>query len=329
MTYSYFGESKLKVSDICLGTMDFGTLVPAERSWKIMDRYLEYGGNFFDTANVYAFWNPGGKGGESERVLGEWIRERGVRDRVVVATKLGFARPGDAVGLRSEQIMTHCEESLKRLGVETIDLYYAHLDDRRTPLEESLEAFDRLVRQGKVREIGASNYTAWRLERALNASRRMGVAQFCCLQQRYSYLRLQVGTALEPQQPVTDDVLDFCLEENFPLLAYTPLLGGCYVRDDRKLPPQYLGEDTEIRLSTIRNMAYELGITANQLVLLWLLRNTPKAIPVIGTSSLKHFDENMESINMSIAPEDLQILNDAGPCNEKRLILIGDEDTEF
>ena len=160
------GKTGVEVSVFCLGTMDFGTHTDPETSYKLLDLYVEKGGFFLDTANVYARWWPGYVGGESETLLGRWMHERKNRSRLFLATKVGFEMPGVERGLRAHQIEEECEKSLKRLGIETIDLYYAHRDNPNTPLEETLEAFYRLIKAGKVRFIGASNYPAWWLEEA-------------------------------------------------------------------------------------------------------------------------------------------------------------------
>ncbi|HUX37708.1 MAG TPA: aldo/keto reductase, partial [Rectinemataceae bacterium] len=135
------GNTGVEVSQLCLGTMFFGTSTDRESSFRLLDQYLESGGGFLDTANIYARWVPGFEGGESESLLGRWMRERRNRSRLFVATKVGFEMPGVDRGLRSDQIQKECEKSLGRLGLETIDLYYAHVDDPNTPLDETLEAF--------------------------------------------------------------------------------------------------------------------------------------------------------------------------------------------
>lgn len=317
------GKSGLTVSEICLGTMDMGTLVSRERSYEVLDTYYEMGGNFIDTANVYAWWNPGGKGGESEALISDWMRARKNRANIVIATKVGGGAPGTHYGLDAKHIVTECEASLKRLCVDVVDLYYAHLDDCATPLEETMDTFDSLVRQGKVRAIAASNFTLWRLDRAIQLSRARGRKEYCCLQQRFSYLRIMTGTAFLPQRPITDDIVEYADAEQFPLLAYTPLLGGCYVRDDRKLPPQYASPDSDKRLAAVRALAKELGVSANQVVLAWLLQNTPKILPVVASGNATHLRENLSATDIILTVEQLAMLNQAGACNEKRLILIG------
>lgn len=160
------GKTGLQVSALCKGILYYGNRIGNEMSYHLMDRYVDAGGSFFDTANIYSCWIPGFQGGESETVLGQWMRDRKNRSQMFVASKLGFAYQDVEKGLRAKQIQMECEKSLQRLQTDFIDLYYAHVDDRDTPLEETMDAFDRLIKAGKVRCIGASNFLAWRLEKS-------------------------------------------------------------------------------------------------------------------------------------------------------------------
>jgi aryl-alcohol dehydrogenase-like predicted oxidoreductase len=250
------------------------------------------------------------------------MRDRGNRDEMFIATKLGFDMPGDTGTLKAAAIKSECEASLERMGIDTVDLYYAHRDDQETPLEETLKAFDELVVAGKVRFLGASNFMSWRLERARNISRANGWAEYCCLQQRYSYLRLQAGTAFVPQLMINDDLLDYSKAEDFPMLAYTPLLGGCYVREDRQLPVQYLGVDSDNRLAAARKLAGELNVTPNQIVLAWMMQSDPPIIPVIATGNPEHMRENLAVEDLQLTAEQIAELDAAGICGERGMVLI-------
>lgn len=150
----------LNVSEVCLGAMNFGTSTSEENSFAVLDAFVERGGNFIDTSNNYAHWL--GTGDESETTLGKWLRSRGGRDKLVIATKVGFDRHGEGQGLKKEQIEYWIDQSLKKLQTDYVDLYYAHTDDPTTPLDETMEAFHSLVKKGKVRVLGASNYDVWR-----------------------------------------------------------------------------------------------------------------------------------------------------------------------
>ncbi|MFD0888052.1 aldo/keto reductase, partial [Streptosporangium algeriense] len=178
--------SELNLFPVCLGGNVFGWTADRDASFAVLDAYAEAGGNFVDTADVYSEWVPGHSGGESETVLGEWLESRGNRDRIVVATKVGSM--SGRTGLSAANIRLAVEDSLRRLRTDHIDLYWAHVDDPETPLEETLGAFDALVREGKVREIGASNYGAERLAEALAVSEREGLARYVALQQHYNLL---------------------------------------------------------------------------------------------------------------------------------------------
>ena len=266
-------QTGVEVSLFCLGAMYFGTRTDKTMSYRLLDQYVEAGGSFLDTANIYAHWVPGFKGTESETLLGEWMRERKNRAQMFIATKVGFGYPGVEQGLRARQIETECEGSLKRLGIDTIDLYYAHVDDRNTPQDETLEAFDQLVKAGKVQLVGASNFLAWRLEEARWISQTYDWAEYCCIQQRHSYVRPKPGASFAPQITANDDLLDYCRERDLTLLAYSPLLSGAYTRPDRSFAEQYFGPDTNARLKALREVAQEVGASLNQVVLAWMVQS--------------------------------------------------------
>ncbi len=167
-------NSDIQVSALCLGTDSLGSKIDRETSFKLLDLFREQGGTFIDTGNFYAAWLPGCKGGESETTIGLWMKDRAARHQMVIATKLGFDYPGCSGGLSAAEIERECEKSLRRLQTDTLDLYYAHRDDGQTPLEETMGAFDRLIRVGKVRAIGASNLRVWRIAEANTVSRQRG-----------------------------------------------------------------------------------------------------------------------------------------------------------
>ena len=288
------GSTGVNVSILCLGAMYFGTEEDETTSFRLLDQYLDAGGTFIDTANIYAHWVPGFKGGESEALLGRWMRARRNRDRLFIATKVGFEIPPQGVerGLKARRIVEECEKSLKRLGVETIDLYYAHRDDRDTPQEESLAAFDRLVRDGKVRFIGASNFLAWRLEEARWISRTHGWAEYCCIQQRYTYLRPNPGASFDPQTSANDDLLDYVRSRDLTLLAYSPLLGGQYVDPNKPLQRQY--------------------VSADSVILAWMMQSDPAVIPVFGASGEAQMAENLGALEVKLSAAQMERLNQAG-----------------
>jgi aryl-alcohol dehydrogenase-like predicted oxidoreductase len=300
-----------EVSQFCLGAMYLGSRTDAELSIQLLDQYAEAGGSFIDTANIYAHWVPGHAGGESEALLGVWMKERGNRSRMFLASKVGFPYPGVEQGLRAAQIEAECDKSLRRLGVETIDLYYAHVDDRNTPMEETLEAFQRLVQAGKARFIGASNFLAWRLEEARWVSQANGWAEYCCVQQRHTYARPKPGASFDPQISSNDDLLDYCRSRPLTLLAYSPLLGGAYTRPDRPMPEQYAGPDADARLAVLIQVAQEVGATANQVILAWMVQGDPPVIPLVAASTPEQMAENLGALDIVLSPEQLTRLDQA------------------
>jgi len=291
--------------------MHFGSRTDKETSYRLLDQYVEAGGSFLDTANNYAMWVPGYVGGESETLLGEWMRERKNRAQMFIATKVGFDYPGVERGLRAHQIETECEKSLSRLGIDTIDLYYAHRDDRDTPMEETIEAYDRLIRAGKVRFIGASNFLAWRLEEARWVSQTHGWAEYCCIQQRYSYIRPKSGASFDPQIAANDDLLDYCRTRGIRILAYSLLLSGAYTCADRAFPEQYLGPDTDARLAALKVISEEVGATANQVVLAWMVQSDPVVIPLVGASAVDQLEESLGALAIELSADQMARLNNA------------------
>lgn len=306
------GTTGLNVSALCLGAMYLGTRNDEASSYQLLDQYLEAGGTFIDTANIYSWWVSGFQGGESENLLGRWMRARQNRQQLFIASKVGFGYPGVERGLTARLIEKECDTSLRRLGVDTIDLYYAHVDDYQTPQEESLAAFDRLVQSGKVRSIGASNFLAWRLEEARWIAQNNGWASYCCVQQRHTYLRPKPGASFDPQMAVNNDLLDYCRRRPVTLLAYSALLSGAYTRADRPLPGEYAGADSAARLLALRNLAREKSVTPNQLILAWMLHGDPVVIPLLAASTTDQLQENLRALDITLSKEEMNLLDQAG-----------------
>jgi aryl-alcohol dehydrogenase-like predicted oxidoreductase len=303
------GNTGIQVSALCLGCMDFGTTVSEQRSFQLLDQYVEAGGAFLDTANNYSYWNEGGVGGESEALLGRWFRERKSRDRIFLATKVGFNTPDVGHSLSAETIVRELEGSLRRMGSDYVDLYYAHKDHRADPLEETLEAFDRLVAVGKVRYIGCSNTLAWRIERAKTISRTNGWAEYSCVQQRFSYLRPKPGASFGNQVSANDDLLDYCREnDDLSFLAYSPLLGGCYSREDKPIPEQYRTPDADARMAALNQVAKEVRATSNQVVYAWMLQGAPTIIPLVAASTSEQMGENLKALDVELSTEQMELL---------------------
>jgi aryl-alcohol dehydrogenase-like predicted oxidoreductase len=307
-----FGQTREQVSALCLGAMYYGTSVDRETSYRLLDQYVDAGGTFIDTANIYAWWSEGGKGGESESLLGQWMKERKNRDKLFIASKVGFGYGDVKQGLKGSQIISECEKSLRRMGIETIDLYYAHVDDSNTPIGETMGAFDQLVRAGKVRRLGASNFRAWRLELAHWVSQSNELAEYNCVQQRYTYLQPRAGTSFSPQLAANDDLLDYCRRRSLTLLAYSPLLAGAYTRADKTLGDQYRSEDNQQRLQMLREVASEQEATPNQIILAWMLQSDPLVVPVFSASNEDQMKENLCALDIHLSDDQMNRLNTAG-----------------
>ncbi len=307
-------QTGVEVSCLCLGTLRFGTRNNYEQSAQLMDMYVEAGGSFIDTANSYDRWCTQGKGGESQVTIGRWLRERNNRDELLIATKVGFGYGDVPEGLAASTIIAECENSLRQLGTDRIDLFYAHHDDNNTPLEETLSAFDRLVKDGKVRFVGASNYLAWRLADADAICAAKGWASFTCVEQRFTYLRPSPGSDFGVQRLIDENLMSYCDARGKTMLPYTPLLRGAYVRRDRPIPSPYLNPDSDVRLAVLHEVARELGATVNQVILAWMMHRQPPLLPVFSAGNPKQMQENLGALNINLSTEQMTKLNQAGHC---------------
>jgi aryl-alcohol dehydrogenase-like predicted oxidoreductase len=315
------GRTGMKVAVLCLGGNTFGWTTDQRTSEAVLDAYLEAGGNFIDTADVYSRWAPGNKGGESETALGTWMTARRNRPAVIVATKVcGPMGPGpNDKGLSRLHIMRAVESSLRRLQTDYIDLYQAHWDDRETPLEETLRAFDDLVRQGKVRYIGASNHVAWRLTRALWESSRHGYARYECLQPKYNLVfRDEYERELEP----------LCLEQGVGVIPYSSLasgfLSGKYRRGE-ELPATaraagvqktYMTERGFAIMAAVDKVAAGAGATPAQVALSWLAHRPGITAPIASATSVVQLKELVGGIELRLDESASQILDEASAWRE-------------
>jgi aryl-alcohol dehydrogenase-like predicted oxidoreductase len=306
------GNSTIQVSALCLGTDSIGSKIDRETSFRLLDLFREQGGTFIDTGNFYAAWLPGFKGGESENTIGQWLKERGARRDMVIATKLGFDYPGCSGGLNKVEIERECEKSLRRLQTDAIDVLYAHRDDLHTPLEETMEAFDHLVRAGKVRLIGASNLSVWRIAEANTISRQRGWTQYSVVEQRNTYLRPRHGADFGPQICVTEDLKQYCRAHGMTLVGYSVLLQGAYTRKDRQVPAQYAGPDADQRVAVLRQVAQELHADPNQVIIAWLRQSEPPVLPIIAGSRLEQLRQNIASLNLQLSDDQMRRLDTAG-----------------
>ena len=301
--------------ELVLGTMYFGTRTDEATSFALLDRFVEAGGRVLDTANCYAFWvSDTGHGGQSEAVIGRWLLANpGLRDQLTIATKVGVepVDGGGIEGLSAEVIAREAELSRERLGVDTIDVYWAHAEDRHVDLAETVTAFGELVTRGAVRRLGASNHATWRVERARELAREQGLEPFSLLQLTASYVdprpRVEVPGKDHRFGFVTDETVDYL--EHHPeleLWVYSPLVQGSFDRDDRPFPDAYEHPGTTARLAALARVAGQHGVAPSQVVLAWMSR---RAKPIVGVSSLEQLDSALASADLELTEADLAELD--------------------
>ncbi|HZX07616.1 aldo/keto reductase [Kribbella sp.] len=310
--------------NLALGAMEYGTRIDEETSFRLLDAFVDAGGEWIDTANCYAFWqHPSGQGGQSEELLGRWLAQRpGVRDRVKLATKVGCeplwpgSYPEHSEGLSTKAIDAALETSLRRLGVDHIDLYWAHRDDRSTPLEETTAAFGKHAENGTIGRIGLSNYALWRVERMRGLASELGVTGPTALQLRYSYLQPRPFVRGHSHDHrfgwITDEVLDYA--ETNPeqqLFAYSPLMSGTYEnRPDRPLDPAFTHPGTTRRLEALNDVATTLNTSPSAVVLAWLTGGTPAVTPIVGISKPTYLTTALTGAQLELTTEQRRQLDD-------------------
>jgi aryl-alcohol dehydrogenase-like predicted oxidoreductase len=312
MNYRKLGRTGLKVSELCLGTMQWGWTTDEEHAFQVMDAFVEAGGNFIDTADVYSRWAKDNPGGVAETVIGKWMKQRGNRRQIVLATK-GRGRMWDGPtgeGLSRVHLIQACEDSLRRLGTDAIDLYQTHSQDPETPIEETVRALDDLVRAGKVRYVGASNYPGWRFAKALWASDKLGLARYDSLQPHYS---------LANRAEFERELMPLCEEEEVGVIPYSPLAGGFltgkYRRD--KMPDsqraegvkRYLNDKGWAILDKLDGIAQKHGATDAQVALAWLLAQPVISAPIFGANTVEQLKETLGTLAVKLGPDDIDELN--------------------
>jgi aryl-alcohol dehydrogenase-like predicted oxidoreductase len=302
--------------DLVLGTMYFGTRTDEATSFALLDRFVQAGGRMLDTANCYSFWSsPTGHGGQSEALLGRWLAANpGLRDELVIATKVGVEPADDGggiEGLSAPVVQREAARSLERLGIDTIDLYWAHGEDRSTELEETVGAFGALVRDGVVRRLGVSNHPTWRVEEARSIAARLGVEPYTALQLTTSYVEPRPGEQVPGKDHrfgfVTDETVDYLdTHPGIDLWVYSPLVQGSFDRADRPFPDAYDHRGTTSRLAALNILARDRRVPASQLVLAWLVAKGWK--PIVGVSTVEQLDSALASDRIALTTEELDTL---------------------
>lgn len=307
------GNSTLQVAPICFGGNVFGWTADEATSFKLLDALTEAGGNFIDTADVYSKWAPGNQGGESETLIGKWLKQRGGRDKLVIATKVGMEMPNVGTGLSRAHIMRSVENSLRRLKTDYIDLYQSHADDAATPIPDVLDTYARLIKQGKVRFIGASNFTAARLAASLDASRQHRLPAYVSLQPEYSLINRSAYEAeLEP----------LCRKANVGVIGYYSLasgfLSGKYRpgNTDSSSPRAakaqgYLNERGLRILAALDAVAAAHRTNPTRIALAWLMARPGVTAPIASATSLAQLHDLIESTRVVLTPAEIKALTTA------------------
>jgi aryl-alcohol dehydrogenase-like predicted oxidoreductase len=308
------GASDLKIAPLVLGGNVFGWTADRETSFAVLDAFVDGGGTMIDTADVYSAWVPGHSGGESESVIGEWLKASGKRDRVLIATKVGMLPGEGGEKLAPARIAAACEASLKRLGTDRIDLYFAHQDDEATPQEAALEAFGKLVAAGKVRVVGASNFHAARLKSANEAARAAGLPRYDVLQPEYN---------LVSRHKFEGELQDYCVSENVGVVPYYGLasgfLTGKYRSSEDLTKSVRGGRMTDLLegkgkavLAAMDAVVAETGASHAQVALAWLKTQPGVTAPIASATSNAQLGDLLGALTLELTPEQQAQLTDAG-----------------
>lgn len=313
------GRSTLELSAIVLGGNVFGWTIDEARSFAVLDAFVASGGTAIDTADVYSTWVPGNRGGESEAIIGRWMKRRGNRDRVIIATKVGSPMAPDMKGLSAAYIARAVEASLTRLETDYIDLYQAHQDDAATPLEETLGAFGRLIEQGKVRVIGASNYTADRLAQALEVSRRHGLPRYESLQPLYN---------LYDRAQYEGELAALCTKEQVGVIPYYGLASGFLTgkyRSERDLSQSARGAGIGQRylnarglriLAALDEAARRYRTTPAAVALAWLMTRPAITAPIASATGPAQVHDLVAAAELRLDPAVLDLLDEASTASD-------------
>lgn len=305
------GNSGIKIAPFAFGGNVFGWTVDEKESFKLLDAFVDAGLNCIDTADVYSKWVPGNKGGESEEIIGNWLKQSGKRDKVIIATKVGKPMGEGKKGLSRKYITQAVEDSLKRLRTDYIDLYQSHEDDKNTSLIETLETFTDLIKQGKIRAIGASNFEATRFKEALQVSIDNGLASYECMQPEYNlYEREGYETSLEP----------ICRERNIGVISYYSLASGFLTgkyRSEHDLSKSSRGQGVKKFLnphgykilSALDKVSAEHGVTPAAIALAWVTARKGITAPIASATSVKQLADLTKSVSIQLSGDEIDLLN--------------------
>lgn len=306
------GSTDLKIAPLVLGGNVFGWTADREASFAVLDAFVAGGGTMIDTADVYSAWVDGHRGGESETVIGEWLQRSGKRDSVLIATKVGMM-PVDGEGLSPTNIVAACEASLRRLGTDRIDLYYAHSDDETVPQEAALEAFGRLAQAGKIRVLGASNFTAARLKSANDRALPAGLPRYHVLQPEYN---------LVSRHKFEGELQDYAVTENIGVLPYYGLASG-FLTGKYRTSADFgqsprggrMGEMLSkhgAMLAAMDQVAAETGASLAQIALAWLIAQPGITAPIASATKVAQAEELLGAMTLTLDKDQLDRLTVAG-----------------
>jgi aryl-alcohol dehydrogenase-like predicted oxidoreductase len=314
MQFRTLGRSSVQISPLCLGGNVFGWTATEAESFAVLDALVSAGLNFIDSADVYSVWVPGHRGGESETVIGNWLKRSAKRKDVVIATKVGMKMAPDRQGLSPVHIVRSVEESLRRLQTDYIDLYFSHCDDAGVPMEETLGAYQKLITQGKVRAIGASNFTAVRMAEALEVSRKNGLPRYEVLQPQYNlYARSDYESALEP----------LCLKQQIGVVSYSALASGFLTgkyrtaADAKKSPrgkgvvETFLNERGLRILAALDDVGRRHGASVASVALAWQIARPSITAPIASATTVDQLNELVAATQLKLDPAALEQLNAA------------------
>ena len=311
------GDSGIKVSAVTLGGNVFGWTADEVTSFAVLDAYLAGGGNCIDTADAYSKWAPGNSGGESETVIGRWLKRSGRRQDVLIATKVGMEITPERKGLSAKHIKESIEQSLRRLQTEYVDIYQSHIDDPLIPLAETLGAYDALIKEGKVRYIGASNFSAARLSEALQVAREQGLPKYISLQPLYN---------LYDREIYERELEAVCLAEKLGVISFYPLAAGFLTgkyRSKKQIEQSaraykvalYFNKKGERILQALDEVALRYNVTQAQIALSWVMSRPSITAPIASATSVEQLEELLAATELVLDPEALALLREASTAS--------------